>query len=38
VDVLDGGRVIESGRPSEVLRAPSHERTRRFLERVRRLD
>jgi polar amino acid transport system ATP-binding protein len=28
---MDGGVVVEEGPPSEVLTAPSHERTRRFL-------
>jgi polar amino acid transport system ATP-binding protein len=31
---LDAGRVVESGPPAEVLRAPRHERTRAFLQRV----
>jgi ABC-type polar amino acid transport system ATPase subunit len=35
VAFLDGGRVVEEGPPAAVLRTPSHERTRRFLERVR---
>jgi polar amino acid transport system permease protein len=28
---MDGGRVVESGPPSQVIDAPTHERTRRFL-------
>jgi ABC-type polar amino acid transport system ATPase subunit len=36
VAFLDAGRVVEEGPPRSVLRAPAHERTRRFLERVRR--
>ncbi len=28
---MDGGRVIESGPPAQVIDAPKHERTRRFL-------
>jgi polar amino acid transport system ATP-binding protein len=28
---LDGGRVLESGSPAQVLGDPEHERTRRFL-------
>jgi polar amino acid transport system ATP-binding protein len=28
---MDGGRVIEQGRPSEVLESPREERTKRFL-------
>ena len=31
---LDGGRVVESGPPEQVLVDPVHERTRRFLARV----
>jgi polar amino acid transport system ATP-binding protein len=31
---MDGGRVLESGRPEDVLNAASHERTRAFLEAV----
>lgn len=34
VCVLDGGRIIESGPPSQVLTAPQQERTRQFLDRV----
>ena len=31
---LDGGRVLERGRPEQVLGDPEHERTRRFLRRI----
>jgi polar amino acid transport system ATP-binding protein len=31
---MDGGRIIEEGPPDQVLGAPTHERTRRFLSRV----
>ncbi|MEU5691304.1 amino acid ABC transporter ATP-binding protein [Actinosynnema sp. NPDC020468] len=31
---LDGGRLIESGPPEQVLADPTHERTRRFLRRI----
>jgi polar amino acid transport system ATP-binding protein len=31
---MDGGVVVESGRPSEVLERPRHERTRAFLSKV----
>jgi polar amino acid transport system ATP-binding protein len=31
---MDGGRVVESGPPEQVLDAPQHERTRAFLARV----
>jgi polar amino acid transport system ATP-binding protein len=31
---MDGGVVVESGRPSEVLSSPRHERTRAFLSKV----
>jgi polar amino acid transport system ATP-binding protein len=31
---LDGGRVLESGPPDQVLGEPVHERTRQFLSRV----
>ena len=31
---MDGGVVVEAGKPSEVLSNPSHERTRAFLSKV----
>jgi polar amino acid transport system ATP-binding protein len=31
---LDGGRVLESGPPSQVLRSPVEPRTRQFLSRI----
>ena len=31
---LDEGQIVEEGPPAQVLGAPTHERTRRFLERV----
>jgi polar amino acid transport system ATP-binding protein len=31
---MDGGAVVEAGPPDQVLGAPTHERTRRFLSRV----
>ncbi|UZN04582.1 amino acid ABC transporter ATP-binding protein [Cellulomonas sp. S1-8] len=31
---LDGGVVVEEGRPGDVLGDPRHERTRRFLQRI----
>jgi len=31
---IDGGVVVEEGPPAAVLDAPSHERTRRFLQFV----
>ncbi len=31
---MDGGRIVEQGPPGQVLEAPTHERTRRFLSRV----
>jgi polar amino acid transport system ATP-binding protein len=31
---LDGGKLVEVGPPSQVLGAPSHERTRQFLRRI----
>jgi polar amino acid transport system ATP-binding protein len=30
---LDGGRIVESGPPEQVLTDPQHERTRQFLRR-----
>ena len=34
VAFLDGGRIVESGPPDQVLSAPEEERTRQFLRRV----
>ena len=31
---LDGGRLLESGPPAQVLGDPVHERTRQFLRRI----
>jgi polar amino acid transport system ATP-binding protein len=31
---LDAGRILEEGPPSQVLTAPTHERTRQFLDRI----
>jgi polar amino acid transport system ATP-binding protein len=31
---MDGGVVVESGRPREVLTSPRHERTKSFLSKV----
>jgi polar amino acid transport system ATP-binding protein len=31
---LDGGVILEQGKPEELLREPKHERTRDFLHRV----
>lgn len=31
---MDGGRIVESGPPSQVIDAPRHERTRAFISRV----
>lgn len=31
---MDGGVVVEHGHPDQVLRAPHHERTRRFVDRL----
>ncbi|WP_307802234.1 amino acid ABC transporter ATP-binding protein [Cellulomonas dongxiuzhuiae] len=31
---MDDGHVVEEGRPDDVLGAPRHERTRRFLQRI----
>jgi polar amino acid transport system ATP-binding protein len=32
---MDGGVVVESGSPAEVISNPTHERTRSFLRRMR---
>ncbi|HTM83837.1 MAG TPA: ectoine/hydroxyectoine ABC transporter ATP-binding protein EhuA, partial [Mycobacterium sp.] len=32
---IDGGVVVETGAPAEVLASPKHERTRAFLSRLR---
>jgi len=34
VIVMDAGRIIETGPPSQVFAAPTHERTRQFLSKV----
>jgi cystine transport system ATP-binding protein len=34
VAFVDGGRILESGHPSQLLRNPQHERTRQFLHRL----
>ncbi|BBA95485.1 putative ABC transporter ATP-binding protein [Actinacidiphila reveromycinica] len=34
IAVMDDGRIIELGAPSQVLDTPAHERTRRFLRRL----
>lgn len=31
---MDGGYIVEQGRPEEVLRAPKEERTKQFLQRI----
>jgi ABC-type polar amino acid transport system ATPase subunit len=35
---IDEGRIVEEGRPAEVLSNPREERTRRFLRRTLLLD
>ena len=35
---MDGGHIVEQGRPQEVLSNPREERTRRFLRRTMLLD
>jgi ABC-type polar amino acid transport system ATPase subunit len=35
---MDGGRIVEQGRPEDVLNQPREERTRRFLRRTLQLD
>jgi polar amino acid transport system permease protein len=35
---MDGGNVVEQGPPQEVIDAPRHERTRRFLRMVGQND
>ena len=34
VAFVDGGRIIERGHPSQLLRDPQQERTRQFLHRL----
>jgi polar amino acid transport system ATP-binding protein len=31
---MDGGQIVEQGPPAEILKAPSHERTRTFLRQI----
>jgi polar amino acid transport system ATP-binding protein len=31
---MDGGVIVESGKPRDVLTSPAHERTRLFLSKV----
>ncbi|RSM84597.1 amino acid ABC transporter ATP-binding protein [Kibdelosporangium aridum] len=35
---MDGGVVVEAGKPEDVIRSPKHERTKAFLSRVLRKD
>jgi ABC-type antimicrobial peptide transport system ATPase subunit len=35
---MDEGRIVEQGRPADVLSNPKEERTRRFLRRTMLLD
>ncbi len=35
---MDGGVVVESGKPEDVIRSPKHERTKAFLARVLKKD
>nr|WP_083753917.1 amino acid ABC transporter ATP-binding protein [Actinosynnema sp. ALI-1.44] len=35
---MDGGVVVEAGKPEDVIRSPEHERTKAFLSRVLRKD
>ncbi len=35
---MDGGVVVEEGSPSEILKQPKHERTKKFLNRILRTD
>jgi polar amino acid transport system ATP-binding protein len=36
VVMMDHGRVIEQGSPDQVLRSPKHERTRAFMNSLKR--
>jgi polar amino acid transport system ATP-binding protein len=31
---MDGGQIVEQGRPEQILKAPKHERTRSFLRQI----
>ena len=35
---MDGGVVVEEGKPKDVIRNPQHERTKSFLARMRTED
>ena len=35
---MDSGRIVEQGRPAQVLSRPQEERTQRFLSKVLHLD
>ena len=34
VILMDGGQIVEQGRPEQILKAPMHERTRTFLRQI----
>ena len=31
---MDGGQIVEEGRPAQIFKAPAHERTRAFLRQI----
>lgn len=35
---MDGGRIIEEGRPEDIFDRPQEERTKQFLARIQKVD
>ncbi|HEL1761701.1 TPA: amino acid ABC transporter ATP-binding protein [Streptococcus suis] len=35
---MDGGRIIEEGRPEDIFDQPKEERTKQFLARIQKVD
>ncbi|CYU96312.1 amino acid ABC transporter ATP-binding protein [Streptococcus suis] len=35
---MDGGRIVEEGRPEDIFDQPKEERTKQFLARIQKVD